>query len=156
MKIIFVLVGKTTDLWVKNGLETYEQRLRHYADFSTHTLAEGRLNGATAEAVKQAEGETLLRYVGDTDYVVLLDENGTTYTSRQLAAQLQKWLNAAPKRLIFVVGGAFGFSAAVKSRANATISLSALTFTHQMIRPFFAEQLYRAFTILRGEKYHND
>ena len=88
--------------------------------------------------------------------MILLDENGTQHSSRKFAAAIQKWMNASPKRLVFIVGGAFGFAENVVLRAEEKLSLSKMTFTHQMIRPFFVEQLYRAFTILRGEKYHND
>ena len=156
MKIILLLTGKTTDTWVQSGLAEYEKRLKHYADFSVAVLPDIKAGKLSADQLKKQEGEAMLQFTENGDHVVLLDEGGKTYTSRQFSAQLQKWLNASPKRLIFVVGGAYGFSEEVKSRANGTLSLSSMTFTHQMVRPFFVEQIYRAFTILKGEKYHND
>lgn len=156
MKIILLLTGKTTDAWVQAGLGEYEKRLKHYADFQSVILPEVKAGKLSTEQVKKLEADSILQFIDACDQLILLDENGKMHTSRQFSAQLQKWLNAAPKRLIFVIGGAFGFSDEVKARANGTLSLSPMTFTHQMVRPFFAEQLYRAFTILRGEKYHND
>ena len=156
MKIIFLVVGKTTERWVQQGLEEYSGRLKHYADFSVEVIPDVKAGKRSSEDLLRLEGEAILAKTELSDWLVLLDEGGKSYTSRQFATQLQKWLNASPKRLVFLVGGAFGFSAEVKKRANAVLSLSGLTFTHQMVRPIFTEQLYRAFTILRGEKYHND
>ena len=115
-----------------------------------------RTAGRAATAVREAEGQALLRRIEAGDRVVLLDEGGDEFTSRQFARFLEKRLAAGGKRLVFVVGGATGFSDEVRRRADGTLSLSRLTMTHQMVRLFFAEQLYRAFTILRGEPYHND
>ncbi len=156
MKILLLLTGKTTEAWVQAGLAEYEKRLRHYADFTVAVLPDIKAGNLLAEQLKKQEGEAMLNFVEAGDYLILLDEAGKMHSSRQFSGQLQKWLNAAPKRLIFVVGGAFGFSDEVKARANGTLSLSLMTFTHQMVRPFFTEQLYRGFTILKGEKYHND
>jgi 23S rRNA (pseudouridine1915-N3)-methyltransferase len=156
MKIIFLVVGKTTESWVQHGIDQYVQRLKHYTDFSVEVIQDLKLGKKAEEELCRLEGELILKRVEPADLLVVLDENGRSYSSRELANQLQKWMNAAPKRILFVVGGAYGFSPSVLQRANAKLSLSSLTFTHQMVRPFFTEQLYRAFTILRGEKYHND
>jgi 23S rRNA (pseudouridine1915-N3)-methyltransferase len=156
MKILLLLTGKTTDTWVQNGLAEYEKRLKHYADFSVAVLPDIKAGKLSADQLKKLEGDAMLQFLESNDYLVLLDEGGKMHNSRQFSNQLQKWMNAGPKRLVFVVGGAYGFSEEVKARANGTLSLSPMTFTHQMVRPFFVEQLYRAFTILKGEKYHND
>lgn len=156
MKIIFLVVGKTTQKWVQAGLDEYFNRLKHYATVEMIVIPEVKAGKTSPEKLKTLECQSILQQLGETDFVVLLDEKGKTYTSKQWAEQLQKWLNAAPKRIVFVVGGAFGFGGEVLQRANAKISLSTQTFTHQMVRVFFVEQLYRAFTILNGEKYHNE
>lgn len=108
------------------------------------------------EALKEAEAAVYEKYIESTDTVVLLDENGKEYHSRGFANQIQKWRNAGPKRLVFIVGGAFGFAPSMYARANAQVSMSKMTTSHQLIRVIFLEQLYRAMTILRGEPYHND
>jgi 23S rRNA (pseudouridine1915-N3)-methyltransferase len=156
MKIILLLVGKTNEGWIQTGTDTYVDRLRHYAQFELVTIVDVKAGKRTADEIKHLEGEAILKAIQPGDQVILLDEKGRQYGSTQFAKQLQKWMNAAPRRLVFVVGGAFGFSAEVIHRANGKLSLSPMTFTHQMVRPFFVEQLYRAFSILRGEKYHNE
>lgn len=137
-------------------MEEFAQRLRYYCNFSAEIVPDVKAGKRTADEVKRLEGQAILKHLLPTDQVFLLDEGGKEFTSRGFANFLQKQINASPKRLFFVVGGAFGFDAEVYNRANGKISLSKMTFTHQMIRPYFAEQLYRGFTILRGEKYHND
>lgn len=156
MKIILLVVGKTSDKWIQTGIDTYRDRLRHYTQFELEVIADIKTGKRNAEEVKRLEGEAILKQVQPGDQLVLLDEGGKQFSSSRFAAQLQKWMNAAPRRLVFVVGGAFGFSKEIENRANGKLSLSNMTFTHQMVRPFFVEQLYRAFTILRGEKYHNE
>ncbi len=156
MKIILLAVGKTTDKWVQSGIDIYENRLKHYAGFSVEIINDIKAGKRTPEEVKKLEGEAILQWLQPGDQLVLLDEAGKTYNSQQFAQRLQKWMNAAPKRLVFLVGGAYGFSPEVQQKAQAKLSLSPMTFTHQMVRPFFVEQLYRAFTILKGEKYHNN
>jgi len=156
MKIIFLVVGKTNENWIALGIAEYLKRLKHYTAFQLEEIADVKVGKRSAEEVKKLEGEAILKYIEPSDKVILLDENGRQHSSRQFAGELQKWMNASPKRIVFIVGGAFGFSQEVIQQAEAKLSLSKLTFTHQMIRPFFVEQLYRAFTILKGEKYHND
>ncbi len=156
MKIILLVVGKTSEKWVQKGVDTYRDRLRHYAQFDFAIVPDVKGGKRNADEMKRLEGAAILKHIQAGDHVVLLDEGGKQFSSTTFAGQLQKWMNASPKRLVFVVGGAFGFSQEIESRANNKLSLSNMTFTHQMVRPFFIEQLYRAFTILRGEKYHNE
>ena len=155
MQIILLAVGKTTDKWIQTGLVEYEKRLKHYAKFSLQIIPDIKGGKRGGEEVKKLEGESILKQLGAGDILILLDEAGKQYGSEAFSNQLQKWMNASPKRLVFLIGGAFGFSDEVKAKADFMMSLSKMTFTHQMVRPFFTEQLYRAFTILRGEKYHN-
>lgn len=156
MQIILLVVGKTSENWVETGLKIFEGRLQHYASFATVIVPDVKAGTKSGEEIKRLEAAAILKFVQPTDQLVLLDEAGKQYTSRGFAETLQKWINASPKRLIFLVGGAFGFADVVKQRADAKLSLSQQTFTHQMVRVFFVEQLYRAFTILKGERYHND
>ena len=131
-------------------------RLKHYTKFEQITLElPSKMRSADGALVKKSEGELLLKKLVPTDYLILLDEKGATYTSREFAATLQKLSNTQAS-CVFVIGGAFGFSEQVYERANAKLSLSKMTFSHQLIRLIFIEQLYRAFTIIKGEPYHND
>lgn len=156
MQIILLVIGKTSERWIEDGIKTFEKRLKHYVPFQLKVINDVKTGKRSPEELKQLEGIEILKTIEPSDYVILLDEKGDEHSSRKLSQQLQKWMNASPKRLIFVIGGAFGFSADIYKRANRSLSLSKMTFTHQMIRIFFVEQLYRSFTILRGEKYHND
>lgn len=156
MKVILLVVGKTTDKRLAALVDEYTSRIGHYTPFEIAVVPDVKGVGRDVAAVREAEGEALLRRIEPADRVVLLDEGGMEMTSRQLASFVEKRLAMGGKRLIFVVGGATGFSGAVRERADDVLSLSRLTMTHQMVRLFFAEQLYRAFTIIRGEKYHND
>lgn len=156
MQIILLVLGKTTEKWISSGIEIYQNRLKHYTNFKIEELPEIRAGGKSAEVVLGLEATQVKKYLQPGDKLVLLDEHGEHHTSRGFADVLQKWMNASPRRLVFVVGGAFGFDDEVKQLAQHKLSLGNLTFTHQMIRVFFVEQLYRAFTILKGEGYHND
>ncbi len=156
MQIILLVVGKTSERWIEEATHQFTSRLKHYISFQLEVVPDVKAGKRSADEIRQLEGQALQKKLSPTDHVILLDEKGKEFTSRLFAQYVQKILNASPKRLIFVVGGAFGFSEDLYKRANGQISLSQMTLTHQMIRPFFAEQLYRAFTILRGEKYHND
>ena len=138
-------------------MNVFLKRLKHYQKTEFHVLPDVKGGGKmTAEALKEAEATVYEKYIESTDTVVLLDENGKEYHSRGFANQIQKWRNAGPKRLVFIVGGAFGFAPSMYARANAQVSMSKMTTSHQLIRVIFLEQLYRAMTILRGEPYHND
>lgn len=157
MNLSLLTVGKTDIQWVKDGLDVYVSRLRHYVPFCVTEIPELKKVSALTEAqIKEKEGELILKQVGPADILVLLDERGLQQRSVEFARWLEKQLNQGGRNLIFVIGGAYGFSSAVYGRANGTISLSPMTFSHQMVRTIFAEQLYRAFTILRGEPYHHE
>jgi 23S rRNA (pseudouridine1915-N3)-methyltransferase len=157
MNFRLVLIGKTDEPWLKQGIEEYLKRLKHYISFDIIELAQIKNSKNIEQAVlKKKEGELILNSLTPSDIVVLLDEKGKLFTSTELSAQVQQFLNTGQKRLVFVVGGAFGFSDEVYERANMKLSLSKMTFSHQMVRLIFVEQLYRAMTILKGEKYHHE
>ena len=157
MNLSLLTVGKTDIQWVREGLDVYVSRLRHYVPFSVTEIPELKKVSALTEAqIKEKEGELILRQVGTSDILILLDERGTQYRSVEFAQWLEKQMNQGARNLIFAVGGAYGFSPAVYERANGKIGLSQMTFSHQMVRTIFAEQLYRAFTILKGEPYHHE
>lgn len=156
MKISVIQIGKTHFNFVDEGVKLFENRLKHYARFEQKFLElPSRHRSTDATVLKKMEGELLLKHITPTDYLILLDENGQSYDSRQFASLLGKWQVHHPS-IVFVVGGAYGFSDEVYKRANTKLSLSAMTFSHQLIRLIFMEQLYRAFTIVRGEPYHHD
>lgn len=157
MKITLLTVGKTDIEWVRKGLETYSSRLTHYVPFSVYELPELKNTSAlTKSQIKEKEGELILRSIRPSDRVILLDEHGKEYRSIEFAEQIRKSMISGGKDVVFVIGGAYGFSDAVYSRCDGKISLSRMTFSHQMVRVIFAEQLYRAFTIIRGEPYHHE
>lgn len=157
MNITLLTVGKTDVKWVKEGLEVYTSRLKHYIPFTVTEIPElKKVSALTNEQIKEKEGELILKQLGPQDRLVLLDEHGREFRSVEFAEWLEKTLAGGAKNLVFVIGGAYGFSPAVYSRAQEKLSLSAMTFSHQMVRTIFAEQLYRAFTILKGEPYHHE
>ena len=157
MKIELIAVGKTAFPYLKQGMEIYLNRLKHYGKFEYIEIPDIKQGKSwTNDQVKKAEGKKILEKTESADRLILLDENGKSYTSRQFSAFLQQWFLSGEKKLIFVIGGAFGFSDEVYARCNGKISLSKMTFSHQMIRLFALEQIYRAHTILKGESYHND
>ena len=157
MRISLLTVGKTDVKWVREGLETYVSRLSHYVPFSLEEIPELRNASALSrEQIREKEGELILRRLKDTDEVILLDEHGREYRSVEWAAFLGEKLSRSSRDLVFVVGGAYGFSRKVYDRAASRLSLSKMTFSHQMVRTIFAEQLYRAFTIMKGEPYHHE
>ena len=156
MRILLLTMGKTDIRWVAEGLEMYASRLVHYVPFSVKELPELKGTGSLrSEQIKQKEGEALLKAIKPADTVILLDERGEEFTSKQFAERMGKYLQAG-KDVVFVVGGAYGFSPSMYERAQAKLSLSKMTCSHQLVRTVFAEQLYRAFTILKGEPYHNE
>lgn len=157
MIIDLILVGKTTGTWLENGIAEYVGRLKHYVRFGLVVVPELKnARNLREEQIKTAEGELILARIAPGDHVVLLDERGAMPDgSVGFAERLQGVMNRGVRRLVFVVGGAYGFSEAVYARADRQISLSRLTFSHQMVRLIFVEQLYRAFTILGGEPYHH-
>jgi len=157
MKITLLTVGKTDRDWVRQGLEIYVSRLRHYIPFTLTEIPELKnVSALSKDQIKVKEGELILKNLKPADDVILLDEHGKEYTSVQLAGILQGKINYECKDIVFVIGGAYGFSDSVYARANSKISLSKMTFSHQMVRTIFTEQLYRAFTIMKGEPYHHE
>lgn len=156
MKFTLILVNKSKDNYLDKGFKEYESRLKHYAKFDTLVLElPKKLKFPSQDAQKVEEGKMLLNRITPSDYLVLLDENGTLLSSKKFSNQVQKWQNSGLSSIIFVIGGAYGFSDEVYSRANFQLGLSKMTLTHQMVRLFFIEQLYRAHTIIKGEKYHH-
>lgn len=150
-------VGKTTTDYIQKGIDEYCKRLRRYVTFSIKTLPDVKNSRKMSEEQqKTAESSTILSELSSSDYVVLLDERGEMLTSRQFSEFLQKGMLGGKKRIVFIVGGPYGFSAETYARADAKLSFSRMTFSHEMIRLFFVEQLYRANTILRNEPYHHD
>ena len=157
MEVKLVTVGRTDVAWVKEGLDLYVSRLRHYVPFSLVEIPQLKNVAAfSQEQIREREGELILRQLSPGDTVILLDEHGKEYRSVEWAEWIRKQLARGGKALVFVIGGAYGFSEAVHSRADGKVSLSRMTFSHQMVRTIFAEQLYRAFTILKGEPYHHE
>ncbi|HLO91905.1 MAG: 23S rRNA (pseudouridine(1915)-N(3))-methyltransferase RlmH [Chloroflexota bacterium] len=156
MKITLLTVGKTDNNYLSEGLKVYLERLSHYIRFDFIEIqTPAKFKSLNTEQLKDAEGKLLLKYFETSDMVVLLDEKGKMQTSEEFAAWLQKIMNSGTRHLMFVVGGAFGFSQEVYKTSGGKLSLSPMTFSHQMVRLFFTEQLYRAFTILKNEPYHN-
>lgn len=157
MKIALLTVGKTDRDWVKQGIDIYVSRLKHYIPFSIIEIPELKnVSAMSKDQIKSKEGELILKNVKPTDDVILLDEHGKEFTSVEFAKILQDKISYVGKDITFVIGGAYGFSEAVYQRANSKISLSRMTFSHQMVRAIFTEQLYRAFTIMKGEPYHHE
>lgn len=156
MKIVFLETGKTKDKGIAELADTYYKRLKHYAKFELQTIPDLKnTKSMDEEEVKRKEGELILKHIDNSDFLVMLDENGKSFSSVAFANQLQQIMNRGMKKIVFVIGGAYGFDQRVYDRANLKVSLSKMTFSHQIIRPIFAEQLYRAFTILNNEPYHH-
>lgn len=157
MKITLLTVGKTDRDWVKQGMDIYITRMKHYFPFSIVEIPELKnASSLSEEQIKTKEGELILKNIRPAEDVILLDERGREYTSIEFAKVLQDKISYTGKDIVFVIGGAYGFAEAVRQRANSKISLSKMTFSHQMVRAIFAEQLYRAFTIMKGEPYHHE
>jgi 23S rRNA (pseudouridine1915-N3)-methyltransferase len=156
MIIKLIVVGKTVKSYLQEGEEEYVKRLKHYVKFEEEVIFELKnVSSLSEDQIKQKEGEEILKRTQPIDYLVLLDEQGKQFTSEEFADKLLKWQNTSVKQVVFVIGGAYGFSKEVYQRANEKLSLSKMTFSHQMVRVFFKEQLYRAFTIIKGEPYHH-
>ncbi len=156
MKTILILVGKTTDKHFQAGISDYAERIAHYMPFDIVTIPELRNTKSLSEdQQKTMEGELILKQLQPSDTLVLLDEHGKEFRSIELAKWLEQKQQTA-RRLVFVIGGPYGFSEAIYKRANEQLSLSKLTFSHQMVRLVFTEQIYRACTIIKGEPYHHE
>lgn len=157
MKITLLTVGKTDKDWVRQGIDIYTTRMKHYFPFSIIEIPELKNVASLSEdQIKTKEGELILKNIKPTEDVILLDERGREFSSMEFAKLLQDKISYIGKDIVFVIGGAYGFSEAVKQRSNSKISLSKMTFSHQMVRAIFVEQLYRAFTIMKGEPYHHE
>lgn len=157
MNIELIVIGKTDQQEVASLVEQYAKRVNHYCKFTVTTIADVKNTRNIAPSrQKQLEGEMILRLISEGDWVVLMDERGRQFTSMEYASWLQKRMLSGVKRLAIVIGGPYGFSEEVYQRANEKISLSKMTFSHQIVRAIFAEQLYRAFTILNNEPYHHE
>lgn len=157
MKIALVVIGKTDAGYFVEAINEYKNRLSHYIPFEMEVISDIKnVKNLSESQQKEKEGELILKSIQPGDYLVLLDEKGKDFTSMQFSAYIEKKMHSVPKRLVFVVGGPYGFSDAVYNAAKEKISLSKMTFSHQMIRLIFIEQIYRAMTILNNEPYHHE
>ncbi|MDC7993736.1 23S rRNA (pseudouridine(1915)-N(3))-methyltransferase RlmH [Altibacter sp. HG106] len=156
MNITLLAIGKTDDPALQELIDRYRQRLSHYVNFEFQVLPDIKQAKNRSEAQQKIlEGQELLKRIQPSDQMILLDEKGTAYSSVKFSAFLQKKMNSGLKNLVFVIGGPYGFSEEVYARAQGKVALSAMTFSHQMVRLFFVEQVYRGYTILRNEPYHH-
>lgn len=156
MKILLLVIGKTDEDYLITGIKKYVGRLGHYVSFEMKEIPDIRNRKTLSEEQqKKSESFLLLSQFQAGDYIILLDENGKQFTSVDFSENLEKLMASGSKRIVFVIGGPYGFSQDVYAKANAKMSLSPMTFSHQMVRLIFVEQLYRAFTILKGEPYHH-
>jgi 23S rRNA (pseudouridine1915-N3)-methyltransferase len=156
MKVSFLQIGKTDKKYISEGIEIYSARINHYVDFEIYTLNETKKSKSPdINNIKKTEAKEILKYISKDDFVVLLDENGKEHTSIKFAEFINNKMATGCKKINFISGGAYGFSDEIYKRANELISLSKLTFSHQLVRLIFLEQMYRAFTIIRGEPYHH-
>jgi len=157
MKIILLAIGKTDDKHLNELISVYKNRLKHYVKFELDIIPDIKnAKNLSENQQKEKEGEIIIKKLAPTDTLILLDEKGKEYRSTEFANFLQKKMNAGLKNLVLVIGGPYGFSDAVYKKASGKISLSKMTFSHQMIRLFIIEQIYRGFTILRNEPYHHE
>ena len=157
MKIKLILIGKTSLKFVDEGMNMYLQRMKRFVDFEVLIIPDLKnTKKLSAAQVKEKEGVLILKNMQNNDFIVLLDEKGKGFTSVEFASFIKNKLDTATRQMVFVVGGAYGFSQDVYKRANFLLSMSAMTFSHQIIRLFFMEQIYRAYTIIKGLPYHNE
>ncbi len=156
MKIVIIFTGKTSDRYFEDVINEYLTRLQKFISTEIVVTREVQVHrGNNEELIKKTEANEILRHIDDSDYVILLDEKGEEYTSIQFAQLLNSYFYKNIRRLVFIVGGAYGFSEDIYQRGNKLLSLSRMTFTHQMVRIFFVEQLYRAFTLMKRIPYHH-
>lgn len=157
MKIILLSIGKTDATYLVEAIKEYQKRLEHYIPFEIQIIPDLKnTKNLTFDQQKEKEGELILKAMQPGDYLVLLDDKGKEYTSMKFAEYIERKTHTVPKRLIFAIGGPYGFSQAVYSAASEKLTLSRMTFSHQMVRLIFVEQLYRAMTILNNEPYHHE
>ncbi len=156
MKILLILTGKTTKEWITQGINYYYDKILHYINFEINTINITKPAGHLPDLIKNSEAEKQFKIIKKEDIVILLDENGKSMNSKNFALFIEKLMNTiSNKRVVFIIGGAYGFSKKIIERANFKISLSAMTFSHQVVRILFMEQIYRAFTIINNEPYHH-
>ncbi len=155
MKIVLIVIGSTKEQYLIDGLSRYQERIKHYIPFEILEIPIKQVSNTHKNSLKIGEGRNILKQLLPSDHVVILDEKGVSFTSLKFADKIQSWMLRGIRRLIFIIGGPYGFSDDIYARANEKISLSNMTFSHQMVRLFFAEQLYRGYTILNNEPYHN-
>tara|TARA_B110001450_G_scaffold248139_1_gene263959 strand:+ start:435 stop:908 length:474 start_codon:yes stop_codon:yes gene_type:complete len=156
MQIKLIAIGKTDDKQLLQLIEQYQKRLKHYVKFQLEIIPDIKnIKNLSEKQQKDKEGELILKKISATDVLILLDENGKQYSSIEFSGYLQKKMNTGIKQLVFVIGGPYGFSEAIYQKSKEKISLSKMTFSHQMIRLFIVEQIYRGFTILKNEPYHH-
>ena len=157
MKIVLIAVGKTSTQYIADATSGFLKRVNRYMPMETVIVPDLKsTRGLTEDVQKQREGAGIMAALQPGDHVCLLDERGTDMSSREFASMIDRRMNQGLKRLVFVIGGPYGFSQEIYSRADSKMSLSRMTFTHEMVRLFFVEQVYRAMTIMRGEPYHHD
>ena len=157
MKITLLTVGKTDIGWVRDGMDVYISRLKHYIPFTVNEIPELKnVSSMSREQIRAKEGELILKHIRPSDELILLDGRGKEVSSVELARMMENRLSGSGRDIVFVIGGAYGFSCKVYDRSDSMLSLSRMTFSHQMVRVIFAEQLYRAFTIIKGEPYHHE
>jgi 23S rRNA (pseudouridine1915-N3)-methyltransferase len=157
MKIVLLSIGKTSEEYLIEGIAQYQKRLKHYTQFALIEVPNiKKAQNFSKNELMKKEGELILNKIQASDYLVLLDDKGQDFTSVKFSKKVQQWMLSGKKRLVFVIGGAYGFSDTVYQRGNEKLSLSRMTFSHQMVRLFFVEQIYRAYTILNNEPYHHE
>jgi len=157
MKIVLLVVGKTNEKYLLEGISEYQNRLKFYIPFQLDVIPELKnTKNLSFQLQKEKSSDLILQSLQESDEVILLDEHGKEYTSVNFARFMEQKMSASPKRLVFVIGGPYGFSEKLYERANGKLSVSLMTFSHQMIRLIFIEQLYRAMTIIKGEPYHHE
>lgn len=157
MKIVILVIGKTDAGYFMDGIAEYQRRLEHYIPFEMSVIPDIKNTKNLSESKqKDKEGELIIKNLQSGDYVVLLDEKGKEYSSVKFAEYIERKTHVVPKRLVFIIGGPYGFSQDVYDKANEKLTLSRMTFSHQMVRLIFLEQLYRAMTILNNEPYHHE
>jgi len=157
MRINLICLGKTDDKEINNLIKYYQNRLPKHWNFEITEIADVKnAKNLSPELLKKEEGKLILNHLENSDLMILLDEKGKQFTSREFAEKIEGWMNSSVKKVCIIIGGAYGFSEELYNRAQEKIALSKMTFTHQMIRLFFVEQIYRADQILQGKPYHND
>ena len=156
MKVKFLVVGKTAFDYLKVGEEIYKDRLKHYCSFERIEVQDVKNpKNLSKDEIKRKEASSILTKLAANDFLVLLDENGNQFSSLEFAKWIEK-RNLSPQNIVFLIGGAYGFDKSIHERMNLKLALSRMTFSHQMVRLIFLEQLYRAFTIIKGEPYHHE